>query len=200
MTIVGVLGWVVAAGAGGWAWALSVRLRDAEWARLALGERTRIALTEADAAMRRIREEAERTRPFAAEPVLRDLVELVDNLDRAIAAGEGGAGVSMIQRQSLDLLRRHGAERISSLEEPLDPTAHEAVATRPASGPPGRVLVELSAGYRLHGRLLRAARVVVAVALPPDALQGDPVSPTGPSPSAEPEPSVGQSGTRTPAL
>jgi len=157
------VGWVLAIGAGLWAWRLRDTLVAAEAERAALVTRTQAALHEAEATVRRIRDEGERARPFAAEPVLRDVLELVDNLDRALAAGEGGTGVVMIHRQSLDLLRRHGAERVSCLDQPFDPLHHEAVATAPAPGVPHRVLAEISAGYRLHSRLLRAARVVVAV-------------------------------------
>jgi molecular chaperone GrpE len=163
VTILAILGWVLAALVGAVAWRFREEALRAETERRALAERTRSALLEAEASLRRVRDESDRARPFAAEPILRELVEVVDDLDRALAAGEGGIGVAMIQRRSLALLRRHGAERIESLEQPLDPTCHEAVATRPVEGPPGRVVAELAAGYRLHGRLLRAARVVVAV-------------------------------------
>lgn len=152
------LGWIAAVGLGIWAWRLQQELRVAQAERTALLDRTRTALTEAEASLRRTREEAERARPFAAEPVLRDLLELVDTLDRAVAAGEG-AGVEFARRQSLTLLDRHGAERIDALDQPFDPKHHEAIDTAP--GPTDRVLVQVSAGYRLNGRLLRAARVVV---------------------------------------
>jgi molecular chaperone GrpE len=167
---VALLGWLLAIVAAFVAWELRGRLQRAEAERRAVLERTREALADAEASVRRVREEADRARPFAAEPVLRDLLAIVDDLDRAVAAGEGGAGVAMIQRQSVDLLRRHGAERVSALEQPFDPAAHEAVSTAPAAGAPNRVLAELSAGYRLHGRLLRPARVVVTVEAPTEPL------------------------------
>jgi molecular chaperone GrpE len=65
------------------------------------------------------------------------------------------------------LSQSRGAERITCVDQPFDPLTHEAVATAPAEGAPHRVLVEVSAGYRLHSRLLRAARVVVAVPVEP---------------------------------
>lgn len=166
MDLLAALGWLAAIALGGVAWNLRVRLAQADAERRAVIDRTRDALADAEASVRRVRDEAERARPFAAEPVLKDLLAIVDDLDRAIAAGEGGAGVAMIQRQSVDLLRRHGAERLACVEQPFDPATHEAVATAPSAGPVNRVLAELSAGYRLHGRLLRPARVVVAVEAP----------------------------------
>ena len=175
MELFAAVGWMMAIGAGLWAWRLRDALVAADAERVAVVTRGHAALqaalqaagAESDATLRRIRDESDRARPFAAEPVLRDVLELVDNLDRAMAAGEGGTGVVMIHRQSLDLLRRHGAERITCVDQPFDPLTHEAVATAPAEGAPHRVLVEVSAGYRLHSRLLRAARVVVAVPVEP---------------------------------
>lgn len=159
------LGLPAALGLGIWAWKLReelmaarTELAEVRAERAALVERTRAALGEAEASLKRTREEADRARPFAAEPVLRDLLELVDTLDRAVAAGEG-AGVEFARRQSIALLGRHGAQRIDSVDQPFDPSHHEAIDTAP--GPSDRVVVEVAAGYRLHGRLLRAARVVV---------------------------------------
>lgn len=161
LDLAGLLGWLLAGGAGWAAWTQHRRAVVAEAERRALTDRARLAVTEAEASLRRVRDESERLRPFAAEPVLRDLLEVVDNLERALAAGEGGEGVAMIHRQSVELLRRHGAERIESLDRPFDPALHEAVATAPGAAP-DRVVAEVCAGWRLNGRLLRAARVVVA--------------------------------------
>lgn len=158
MELVAWIGWPLALAAAWWAWSLHTRLGAVEAERAALVERTRAALGEAEASLRRTREESERARPFAAEPVLRDLLELVDTLDRAVAAGEG-AGVEFARRQSLSLLQRHGAERIDAVDQPFDPSHHDAIDTAP--GPADRVITEVAAGYRLHGRLLRAARVIV---------------------------------------
>jgi molecular chaperone GrpE len=73
----------------------------------------------------------------------------------------------MILRQLEELLRRHGVETISAVGERFDPAVHEAVSRHedPAAEAPV-VVEELQRGYRLHDRLLRPARVVVAV--PPE--------------------------------
>ncbi len=155
-------GWLAAVAAFIAVLRAQLRLGRAEAERATLSERARLALAEADASVRRVREEAERARPFAAESALRDLVTLVDDLDRAVASGHGGDGVAIIQRRAVSMLRRHGAERFTAIDVDLDPTAHEAVATRHSDAPAGRVIEELAAGYRLHGRLLRPAQVVVS--------------------------------------
>lgn len=108
---------------------------------------------------------------YAAAAPLGDLLEVVDNLGRALAAG-GTAddlklGVEMTLRQLEDVLRRHGVESVPASGERFDPAHHEAVSrlVDPDVEAP-TVVEELQRGYRLHDRLLRPARVVVAV--PPD--------------------------------
>jgi molecular chaperone GrpE len=101
-----------------------------------------------------------------------DLLPMLDNFERAVAAarqaGEKGPlvqGVAMIQSQVLDALRRHGISRIEALGQPFDPNLHEAVQQQPTSEqPPNTVLRVLEPGYMIHDRVLRPARVVVAVA------------------------------------
>jgi molecular chaperone GrpE len=108
---------------------------------------------------------------YAAAAPLGDLLEVVDNLERALAAG-GAAddlklGVEMTLRQLEEVLRRHGVESVPASGVRFDPAHHEAVSRLedPDVEAP-TVVEELQRGYRLHDRLLRPARVVVAV--PPD--------------------------------
>jgi molecular chaperone GrpE len=113
------------------------------------------------------RERADLRRYAVMEP-MRELLEVVDNLERAAAAG-GSAddlkqGVEMTLRQLQEVLRRHGVGAFDSLAQPFDPALHEAVSrqlSEAVSEP--TVAEELQKGYRLHDRLLRPARVVVAV-------------------------------------
>lgn len=105
---------------------------------------------------------------YAASAPLGDLLEVVDNLERALAAG-GSAddlklGVEMTLRQLEDVLRRHGVEGVAAAGQRFDPAHHEAVSrlVDPDVEAP-TVVEELQRGYRLHDRLLRPARVVVAV-------------------------------------
>lgn len=105
---------------------------------------------------------------YAASAPLGDLLEVVDNLERALAAG-GSAddlklGVEMTLRQLEDVLRRHGIEGVPAAGQRFDPAYHEAVSrlVDPDVEAP-TVVEELQRGYRLHDRLLRPARVVVAV-------------------------------------
>ena len=112
----------------------------------------------------------------AAEDLLLALLPLVDDLERALAVpaetpdGESyRAGVVLIQRQMLELLRKRDVTPIEAVGEPFDPNVHEAVTQEPSDEhPEGTVSNELRRGYRLGERLLRAAMVIVSTGGNPD--------------------------------
>lgn len=124
---------------------------------------------------RKERDEAERR---AEENAVRGLIEVVDNVDRAVAYAETDSsrimgGLTIIREQFRQLLRRLGIDRIdASPGVAFDPAVHDAVLHQPTGDQAeGHVLAEISGGYRLRGRLLQPARVVVA-AKPPDPEPG----------------------------
>lgn len=103
-----------------------------------------------------------------ASDVVRDLLPVLDDFERALST-PGGAddafrrGVELIHRRLLDVLRVRGVEPFDSVGQTFDPAVHEAVATEPVGrGREGEIVAELGRGYRLNGRLLRPARVKVA--------------------------------------
>ncbi|MXY24888.1 MAG: nucleotide exchange factor GrpE [Acidobacteria bacterium] len=106
----------------------------------------------------------------AAEDLLRDLLPLVDDLERALAVtpkdSDGDSyriGVELIHRQLLELLRKREVTPIAAVGEPFDPNLHEAVTEEPSDEhPEGTVIREFRRGYRLGDRLLRAAMVIVS--------------------------------------
>ena len=132
------------------------------------------ALAEADNIRRRAQRDREDYVRYASESLLRDLVPVLDNLDRALAAaradaGAGGLreGVELIQRELLKVLERAGVIRYSALGAPFDPTRHEAVARVVNPQVASHTVVdETLPGYLLHQRVLRPA--LVSVAVPPD--------------------------------
>jgi molecular chaperone GrpE len=117
---------------------------------------------------RTARERAEAVR-FGTENLVRDLLPIVDNLERALQAAQGGGnghplveGVSLVLKGLLDVLARHGVTRVEAEGTQFDPARHEAVAHVESEHEPNAVIQEHQAGYRLHDRLLRPAMVTVS--------------------------------------
>jgi len=135
------------------------------------------ALAESENVKRRAQREREDYVRYANESLLRDLIPVLDNLDRALeaarATGESPGvvgGVEPIQRELLKVLERAGVTRYSALGHPFDPTRHEAIARVVSpDAKPGTVVGETLPGYLLHNRVLRAALVSVAAAPDEDA-------------------------------
>ena len=133
------------------------------------------ALAEADNIRRRTQREREDYVRYANESLLRDLIPVLDNLDRALEAARssgGGvvAGVELIQREFLKVLERAGVTRYSAVGQVFDPTRHEAISrVISADAAPDSVVAETLPGYLLNGRVLRPALVAVAAAPDEDA-------------------------------
>ena len=132
-------------------------------------------LAEAENQRRRGQREREEAVRYAAAPMLRDLLAVADNLQRALesvpgeVAGEDGAlkvlleGVQMTERELQSVFERHGIVKLEPMGERLDPHRHEAMFEVPEPNQPSGTIVQiLEPGYLLHDRLLRAARVGVA--------------------------------------
>jgi molecular chaperone GrpE len=115
------------------------------------------------------RDKAEALR-FANEPLVRDLLPILDNLERALSHAQGGGnsqplveGVSLVLRSFLDMVEKHGVSRVSAKGQVFDPTKHEAMAqVESAEVAPNTVVDEYAPAYLLYDRLLRPALVVVA--------------------------------------
>jgi molecular chaperone GrpE len=117
------------------------------------------------------------------EMVLREFLEIADNLERAIASWKLGGGedvksvkdgVELVLRLFKSKLERYSVTAIEAKGQPFDPRVHDAISQAPsAEATPGTVLHELQKGYRVGERLLRPAIVVVASApLAPPAEPG----------------------------
>ena len=102
--------------------------------------------------------------------VARQLIPVIDNLERAMAAGDGASdpaalakGVSLVHGELREALTRVGLTAFDPAGDRFDPAWHEAISTRAEQGSkPGTVLETLEPGYRLGEQLLRPARVVVS--------------------------------------
>jgi len=126
------------------------------------------------------REKSEALR-FAIEPLAKDLLPVIDNLERAVdhaAAGGNGQplieGVKLVLKDALDVLERHGVLRVDASGRTFDPSRHEAVVQVPdARRPANQVVEQFVPGYTLHDRLLRPARVSVSAKPPVEGEQND---------------------------
>jgi len=136
--------------------------------------RDRLLRTQAEFDNYRKRVERERLETIerAAESVLRDLLPVLDDLERALDAEPGNEaaasyrrGVELIHRQLTELLTRRGVRPIETVGKDFDPHLHQAVSSEPVPGArEGEIVQELRRGYMLGERLLRPAMVKVAQA------------------------------------
>jgi len=103
----------------------------------------------------------------AGERVVKELLPVLDDLERALEAAERHEeakleeGVKLVHRQLEQLLEREGLAPIET-DGKFDPHVHEALLTQPSAAEEGSVIEVLQKGYRLGDRVLRPARVVVA--------------------------------------
>ena len=140
-----------------------------------LRERLMRTLADFDNYRKRTEREKQTLRRFANFDVFKDFLGVLDNLERAMessgSAEDLKQGLRMIVRQHEEILRRHGVERVESVNKAFDPTIHEAVARGESSEiEVPTVTQEMQKGYLLHDRLLRPAMVFVAM---PDSKPGD---------------------------
>src|SRR3954470_7320509 len=109
-------------------------------------------------------------RKYAALPIMRELLPVIDNIDRAIEAAEKAgeaenllAGFRLVKQQLPTLLSRHECEPIAAEGETFDPNFHQAILQQPSADvPAGNVMMVTQDGYKLHDRVVRPAQVIVS--------------------------------------
>lgn len=121
---------------------------------------------------RRIQREMDDVRGHGASALIKDLLGVLDDLDRALQAGLAAhgpddamvKGVELVVSKAMEMLKRHGVEVIEAAGKPFDPELHHALAQTPSDEvATPTVGQELQRGYTLRGRVLRPAGVVVAM-------------------------------------
>jgi len=117
---------------------------------------------------KRTAQEADRRAAAQKEAFIRDLLPVIDNLERALASEASTSpeqlrqGVQMTLQQLRELLRRHGIEPEESLSQPFDPLRHEAVGSRTVPSQPDHIVLEtFQRGYRRGNEVFRPAKVIV---------------------------------------
>lgn len=125
---------------------------------------------EMDNQRKRLQREVEKSRKFALERVMKDLLEVSDTMERGLEVGAESATVESLregQQLTLKMLAKvladHGLEPVEPQGQPFDPELHEAMAVLPSADVDENTVLEvLQKGFLLHDRLLRPARVVVS--------------------------------------
>ena len=121
---------------------------------------------------KRSKREIEDAKKAGREELLRTVLPVFDNLERAVQSSQRATdvkavadGLAMVLRQFTESLGRGGILRVPAIGHPFDPSVHEAIQQVETSDhPPGAVIAEVQPGYVQDGRLIRAAMVVVAKA------------------------------------
>ena len=143
------------------------------------GDRVLRTQAELENYRKRIRREIEEERRYANLPLMRDLLQVVNNIDRAIEAAENASapadlleGFKMVALQLGAVLEQHQCRRIEADGTPFDPNLHEAVSQQPSGEhPENTILHVVQEGYRLHDRVVRPSQVIISAAQPEESQQ-----------------------------
>lgn len=126
-------------------------------------------LAELDNFRKRMEREIARIKEVAEERVLKDIIMVVDNFERALDSLGKGAdfnsfaeGVRLIYRQMKEVLSNFGLEEIEALDKPFDPLVHDALMVVEDREKDGVVVQVVEKGYKLRGKVIRPAKVIVA--------------------------------------
>lgn len=120
---------------------------------------------------RRTEQDIEKAHKFALEKFSKELLNVVDNLERGLQALEGAdesvkvlaEGVELTHKGLVSTLANFGVEAVGNVGEVFDPELHQAISMQAAEGiEPNHISVVLQKGYTLHGRVIRPAMVMVA--------------------------------------
>jgi molecular chaperone GrpE len=149
-----------------------------EWKQKAEEERDRVlrVLAEFENYKKRMNRQMDDYKKYANEALLKELLSVVDNLERAIVSSEGAVenpkescvveGVEMTLNEILKVLEKFHVTSFEALGKPFDPAFHEAVMQQESKDHPENSIINvLQKGYMIHDRLLRPAMVVVSKAL-----------------------------------
>jgi len=129
---------------------------------------------------KRVQRDMEETREFANAELIRDLLGVLDDMERALEAAKANhseddpllAGMQLVYKKALEVLGRYGLQPIQAAGQAFDPARHEAMMQQPSAEHAGpTVLAELQKGYELKGRVLRPARVVISAPTAPETRQ-----------------------------
>lgn len=121
---------------------------------------------------KRMEREKEQTLKYGQEKILSDMIDVMDNFERTVEMLKFDQdqkvknivfGLDMVKKIFTDAMSKHGLVALESVGKDFDPNFHEAMSQEYAEGKrPNEIIKEFQRGYTLNGRLIRAAKVVVA--------------------------------------
>lgn len=146
------------------------RLDQLELQLAASEKRALVAVADLENYRKRANKQIQDQVKYASIGMMGELLESVDNLNRAVEAAEKEdtnssvmQGVKMVADQILNILKSNKCELIESVGEPFDPNQHEAVQMQPSDEfEANTVMMEIRTGYKLHERIIRPAQVFVS--------------------------------------
>ena len=123
---------------------------------------------------KRVQREQQQESRYALMPLLRDLLPLLDNIQRAINAAENNEGTQsllegfkLVSQQLESILVQHDCQPIAALGKTFDPNLHEAVSqTASEEFEAGKIVMEVAVGYQLHDRVVRPSQAIVSTGPP----------------------------------
>jgi len=144
---------------------LTAQLADAE-------KRVLLAHADLENFRRRMRRDMEEQVRYASLRLISEVLEAVDNLNRALEAHEKdphstsatlAEGVKLVSQQIANTLANHGATKIEAVGQPFDPNLHQALTMQPSEDhAPNTVMIDLRPGFQLHDRVIRPSQVIVS--------------------------------------
>ena len=135
--------------------------------------RVLMAQAEMENFRKRMQRESDQALKYANLPLVRDLLDVIDNLKRATDSAkvdvEGSeaskallSGVELVSQQFSSVLAKYGCQPIEAAGVPFDPNVHQAISQAVSDQPAGYVAQEVAVGYRLHDRVVRPSCVIVS--------------------------------------
>ena len=133
-------------------------------------DQTLRAQAELENVRKRMLREADQLRQYAIAPLVGELLPVIDNLSRAIAAGESTGnmeellkGLEMVSTSFEETMSRFGLTKIKAVDEAFDPNKHEALQQVPSPDhEPMQIVQEVETGWQLHDRVIRPSKVIVS--------------------------------------
>lgn len=117
-------------------------------------------------AQRHWQEEKEKIHSLVTIATLLELAPVLDNFQRAFATlpenNSWAQGFRQIEKQILEVFKKHGLEKMQTLGETFDPAKHEAISQIAHSKPSGTIIEELEAGYLFQNKVVKPARVIIS--------------------------------------